>query len=97
MLAAFTVSPCVRRYDHLPYIPFPESWPVFTPRDKVADWLESYSKPPNLPNLPILPNLLPPVYTRQVADWLESYSKTPDLPRVTYLTYLTYLTCSLAR
>jgi len=31
-------------YDHLPYIPFPESWPVFTPRDKVADWLEFYSK-----------------------------------------------------
>ena len=27
-------------YDHLPYLPFPESWPVFTPRDKLADWLE---------------------------------------------------------
>ncbi|KAK4120608.1 oxidoreductase-like protein [Parathielavia appendiculata] len=31
-------------YDHLPYIPFPESWPVFTPKDKLADWLESYVK-----------------------------------------------------
>ena len=31
-------------YDHLPYIPFPKSWPVFTPRDKIADWLEMYSK-----------------------------------------------------
>ena len=30
-------------YDHLPYIPFPESWPVFTPRDKIADWLEMYA------------------------------------------------------
>ena len=30
-------------YDHLPYIPFPASWPVFTPRDKVADWLEMYA------------------------------------------------------
>lgn len=31
-------------YDHLPYIPFPESWPVFTPKDKIADWLEAYAK-----------------------------------------------------
>ena len=31
-------------YDHLPYIPFPENWPVFTPKDKIGDWLEMYSK-----------------------------------------------------
>jgi len=31
-------------YDHLPYMPFPPSWPVFTPRDKLADWLEGYAK-----------------------------------------------------
>ncbi len=29
-------------YDHLPYIKFPENWPVFSPKDKIADWLESY-------------------------------------------------------
>ena len=31
-------------YDHLPYIPFPENWPVFTPKDKIGDWLEWYTK-----------------------------------------------------
>ena len=31
-------------YDHLPYIKFPENWPVFSPKDKVADWLEAYTK-----------------------------------------------------
>lgn len=31
-------------YDHLPYVPFPENWPVFTPKDKVGDWLEMYVK-----------------------------------------------------
>ncbi|MBN9109348.1 MAG: NAD(P)/FAD-dependent oxidoreductase [Pseudonocardia sp.] len=30
-------------YDHLPYIKFPDNWPVFAPKDKVADWLESYT------------------------------------------------------
>jgi putative flavoprotein involved in K+ transport len=29
-------------YDHLPYMPFPDNWPVFTPKDKMGDWLESY-------------------------------------------------------
>lgn len=31
-------------YDHLPYMPFPDDWPVFAPKDKVGDWLESYTK-----------------------------------------------------
>ncbi|GAA3678547.1 putative flavoprotein involved in K+ transport [Yimella lutea] len=31
-------------YDHLPYLPFPANWPVFTPKDKIGDWLESYTK-----------------------------------------------------
>jgi putative flavoprotein involved in K+ transport len=30
-------------YDHLPYIDFPANWPVFSPKDKIADWLEMYS------------------------------------------------------
>ncbi len=31
-------------YDHMPYIPFPENWPVFSPKDKIGDWLEWYTK-----------------------------------------------------
>jgi putative flavoprotein involved in K+ transport len=31
-------------YDHLPYLPFPDDWPVFSPKDKIGDWLESYTK-----------------------------------------------------
>ena len=31
-------------YDHLPYIKFPENWPVFSPKDKVGDWLEFYTQ-----------------------------------------------------
>ena len=30
-------------YDHMPYLPFPDHWPVFTPKDKMGDWLEAYS------------------------------------------------------
>lgn len=31
-------------YDHMPYLPFPEHWPVFSPKDKIGDWLEMYTK-----------------------------------------------------
>ena len=31
-------------YDHLPYIKFPDNWPVFSPKDKIGDWLESYTR-----------------------------------------------------
>lgn len=29
--------------DHLPYLPLPPTWPANTPKDKWADWLESYA------------------------------------------------------
>jgi len=44
-----------RRYDaltlhnqvhvnHLPYMPYPPSWPVYIPKDKLANWFESYAE-----------------------------------------------------
>ena len=29
-------------YDHLPYLKFPDHWPVFAAKDKLGDWLEHY-------------------------------------------------------
>ena len=31
-------------YDHLPYLDFPKNWPIFSPKDKIGDWLEMYVK-----------------------------------------------------
>jgi cation diffusion facilitator CzcD-associated flavoprotein CzcO len=31
------------QFDHLPYLPFPSFWPTYTPKDKLADWLETYA------------------------------------------------------
>ena len=31
-------------YDHMPYLTFPPNWPVFSPKDKIGDWLEMYVK-----------------------------------------------------
>lgn len=31
-------------YDHMPYMPYPDHWPIFTPKDQMGDWLEMYTK-----------------------------------------------------
>ncbi|TXL61356.1 NAD(P)/FAD-dependent oxidoreductase [Aeromicrobium terrae] len=30
--------------DHLPYLPFPDSWPIYSAKDKIADWFEFYAE-----------------------------------------------------
>lgn len=36
-------------YDHLPYLKFPDNWPVFSPKDKIGDWLEFYTEVMEVP------------------------------------------------
>ena len=36
-------------YDHLPYLKFPDNWPVFSPKDKIGDWLEFYTRVMEVP------------------------------------------------
>lgn len=31
-------------YNHMPYVPFPDHWPVFSSKDQLGDWLEAYTK-----------------------------------------------------
>jgi putative flavoprotein involved in K+ transport len=31
-------------YDHMPYLPFPDDWPVYSPKDKIGEWLEMYAR-----------------------------------------------------
>lgn len=30
-------------FNHLPYMPFPPSWPTYLPKDMIADWFEAYA------------------------------------------------------
>ena len=30
--------------NHFPYLPFPETWPVYIPKDKLANWFEVYAE-----------------------------------------------------
>ena len=32
------------KYDEMPHIPFPDFWPTYTPKDKLASWFEFYAE-----------------------------------------------------
>ncbi|KAJ6515648.1 hypothetical protein C8R45DRAFT_957213 [Mycena sanguinolenta] len=36
-------------YDHMPYLHFPSTWPVYTPAKKLANWLEYYAEALEVP------------------------------------------------
>jgi putative flavoprotein involved in K+ transport len=55
-------------YDHLPYLKFPENWPVFAPKDKIGDWLEMYTKVMEL-NYWTAPRPNPRAMTKRPGEW----------------------------
>ncbi|KAF7192297.1 putative indole-3-pyruvate monooxygenase YUCCA1 [Pseudocercospora fuligena] len=55
-------------YDHLPYLPFPKHWPIFSPKDKIADWFESYAKIMEL-NIWTSTELLSAKYNDTLSRW----------------------------
>ena len=55
-------------YDHLPYLPFPDHWPVFTPKDQMGDWLEIYAGIMEL-DYWARPNASTPATIRRSAEW----------------------------
>ncbi|KAL5512676.1 hypothetical protein ACEPAG_2942 [Sanghuangporus baumii] len=58
-----------RSHHHLLYAPFPRNWPTFTPRDKLAAWLEQYAESQDLvvwTSSTIKPG---PTYDRSTGRW----------------------------
>ncbi|RPD81236.1 dimethylaniline monooxygenase (N-oxide-forming) [Lentinus tigrinus ALCF2SS1-7] len=59
----------VRRHHTMLYQPYPSNWPEFTPRDKLADWLELYA---SIQDLVIWTNAEfkgRPTYSTETNDW----------------------------
>ena len=57
------------------YQPYPTNWPEFTPRDKLADWLEFY---PRIQDLVVWTNTEfrdHPTYNRDTGEWEVSLSR----------------------
>ncbi len=67
-------------YDHLPYLDFPKTWPVFAPKDKIADWLEMYTKVMEL-NYWGSTRCLSATYDEAAAEWVVEVDR--DGERIT--------------
>jgi cation diffusion facilitator CzcD-associated flavoprotein CzcO len=54
--------------NHLPYMPFPDTWPIYIPKDLLADWFESYAEFMEL-NIWTSTDFLGASYDRQSELW----------------------------
>ncbi|CRG91259.1 4-hydroxyacetophenone monooxygenase [Talaromyces islandicus] len=63
--------------DHLPYLPFPPTWPVFTPKDKLADFFESYAKLLEL-NVWTKTNLISSSWDDKAGQWTVTVERQFD-------------------
>lgn len=52
----------------LPYMPFPETWPTFVPKDKLAAWLEAYAETMEL-NVWTSTEMLDASYDEEAGTW----------------------------
>ena len=61
-------------YDHMPYVPFPANWPIFTPKDKLAEFFESYVKLLEL-NVWTSTTIISCEWDQKNANWIVTVSR----------------------
>ena len=65
-------------YDHMPYLPFPDHWPVFTPKDKMGEWLEMYARVMEL-DVWTSAKCLNAAYDEAAGEWLVQVNRGGQL------------------
>lgn len=65
----------------MPYMPFPETWPTFVPKDKVAGWLEAYADALEL-NVWTSTEVTSAKYDDAAGEWTVTMRKGDDPARV---------------
>ncbi len=69
------------RVNHFPYMPFPRSWPVFIPKDMLANWFELYCEAMEL-NVWTGTELVPPTTTTATKRWTVTLKRSDGSERV---------------
>ncbi|KAJ5620703.1 hypothetical protein N7510_004687 [Penicillium lagena] len=55
-------------FTHMAYLPFPQNWPQFTPKDKLGDWFEAYASLMEL-NIWTRTSVVSAEYNDAAGDW----------------------------
>ena len=77
--------------NHLPYLPFPPTFPVYIPKDKLANWFESYVEAMEL-NFWTGTELIDGSYSEERREWLVTLRRTDGTERVMRPRHLIFAT-----
>ncbi len=77
--------------NHLPYLPFPPTFPVYIPKDKLANWFESYVETMEL-NFWTGTELVAGTYDDKKAEWRVTLRRSDGTERVMRPRHLIFAT-----
>ena len=77
--------------NHLPYLPFPPTFPVYIPKDKLANWFESYVEAMEL-NFWTGTELVAGSYDEERREWFVTLRRTDGTERVMRPRHLIFAT-----
>jgi cation diffusion facilitator CzcD-associated flavoprotein CzcO len=80
--------------DHLPFLPFPDHWPVYTPKDKLGDWFEHYANAMEL-NLWTSTELLDSSYDDAAGRWTVRVRRHDGEERIIHPSHVVLATGAL--
>ena len=69
------------RVNHFPYMPFPRSWPVFIPKDMLANWFELYAEAMEL-NVWTATELTAATYDEAAKHWTVTLKRADGSERI---------------
>ena len=69
------------RVNHVPYMPFPRSWPVFIPKDMLANWFELYAEAMEL-NVWTATELTAATYDETAKRWTVTLKRADGSERI---------------
>lgn len=69
------------RVNHFPYMPFPRSWPVFIPKDMLANWFELYAEAMEL-NVWTATELVAATYDEAAKRWTVTLRRADGSERI---------------
>ncbi|CEO58975.1 hypothetical protein PMG11_03667 [Penicillium brasilianum] len=68
-------------FTHMAYLPFPQNWPQFTPKDKLGDWFEAYATIMEL-NVWMKTSVISADYNDSTAQWTVNVTRGDGSQRI---------------
>ncbi|KAL4791748.1 hypothetical protein BDV19DRAFT_381350 [Aspergillus venezuelensis] len=78
-------------FTHMAYLPFPKTWPEFTPKDKLGDWFEAYASIMEL-NVWTKTSVTGAIYDETKKEWTVAVTRGDGSERTLHPRHLVWCT-----